>query len=65
MGFSIGRLEEILDLSIGVFCISNKQDLQDHVFLVLSWSCKQELQGFILVKAPLDEVIALRPAVCY
>jgi hypothetical protein len=51
--------------TLGVFCTGNKQGLQDHVFPVLSWSHEEEHRGFILVQAPIAEVIALCPAVCY
>jgi hypothetical protein len=39
--------------------------MQDHVFLVLSCSCERIHKGFMLVRAPLSEVIALCPVVCY
>jgi hypothetical protein len=52
-------------VSVIVFCTDNKQGLQDHTFLVLSWTHEQEHQGFILVQTPHDEVIVLRTTVCY
>jgi hypothetical protein len=51
--------------TIDVFFTGNKYNVQDHTFSVLSCSHEQEHQGFILVQAPVTEVIALHPTVCY
>jgi hypothetical protein len=51
--------------TIGVFYTDNKQGLQDHVFSVLSLPHEQEHCEFILVQAPLAEVISLHPTVYY
>jgi hypothetical protein len=50
---------------VGVFYTNNKRGLQYHTFPVLSWSHEQEHQRFILVLAPLAEVIVQCPTVCY
>jgi hypothetical protein len=50
---------------VNVFCTGNKHGLQDRAFPISSWFHEQEHYGFVLVQAPLANVTALRPIVCY